>query len=144
MKLFYLKYTVFESSYRCDLVRKRLIKFMETNQPHAIVISGLLPEQIKAFDDFTQHLGLDDITFIFKPSEHIIKGHRLLTSDTHLLVDKHLITPIEGCLAIVDLDPYKLDYIVLDIFADETFSHYHSELDDHHLKELTDLLSKKI
>ncbi len=144
MKLFYLKYTVFESSYRCDLVRKRLIRFMETNKPQAIVISGLLPDQIKALDEFSARVGLDDITLVYQPGEYIISQYRLLTSKTHLLIDKHVITPMEGCLAMIELEPFKLDYIVLDIFADESFSQYHGELDDRHLEELSQLLTKKL
>ncbi len=143
MKIFYLKYTVFESSYRCDLVRKRLAKFIETNKPQGIVISGLLPKQIKAFDDFVGQLGFDDLAFIYQPGEYMLEQLQLLISETHMLIGDRLIAPVEGSVAMIQTEPFKVDYIVMDMFADEVFADYHGELEDHHLKELSRILSKK-
>jgi hypothetical protein len=140
MKLFYLKYTLFQSSYRCDMVRKRLIKFIRQNKPDAVIISGINADQAKAFLEFTNCIDNLSLNLIVENGKHTINNHQIVLSDKRMLLDKRLITPIEGCVSMIDLEPYALHYIVLDIFADENFADYHGEIDDGQLQELNDLL----
>lgn len=143
MKLFYLKYTVFESSYRCEMVRKRLIKFLRKNKPDALIISGINDQQAKIFSDFTKRIDNLSLKLITRNGKHTLENHTILLSDSRLLLDKRVIAPIEGCVTMIDLEPYALHYIVLDIFADENFADYHGELDEGHLQELHKLLRNK-
>lgn len=143
MKLFYLKYTIFEPNYRCSMVRKRLIKFMRQNKPDAIFIGGINANQDKAFLDFTKSIENLSVQVITKNGPHQFDDHKIVLSNSRMLVDNRLITPIEGCVSMIDLDPFSLHYIVLDIFADESFADYHGDLDDTLLAELTELLRNK-
>lgn len=143
MKLFYLKYTLFESSYRCEMVRKRLIKFLRQNKPEAILISGISADQACAFSDFTKNVENLPVQIISTYGKHELDGHKIVLSDTRMLLNKRVITPIEGCVTMIDLNPFSLHYIVLDIFADESFADYHGELDAGHIQELTNLLRNK-
>jgi hypothetical protein len=125
------------------MVRKRLIEFMRQNKPDAILISGINATQASAFSEFTKCIHNPSVKFIATNGKHILGDHKITLSNTHMLMDKRLITPIEGCVTMIDFDPFWLHYIVLDIFADENFADYHGELDTGQLNELTNLLRNK-
>ena len=125
------------------MVRKRLIEFMRQNKPDAILISGINANQECVFSEFTKNIQNPSVKLIATNGQHTLGDHKVTLSNTHMLMDKRLITPIEGCVTMIDFDPFRLHYIVLDIFADENFADYHGELDNGQLHELTNLLRNK-
>lgn len=116
---------------------------MRQNKPDVILISGISAKQAQAFLDFTNKIDNFSVELITTNGEHTVGNHKVILSDSRMLLDKRLVSPIEGCVTMIDLNPFKLHYIVLDIFADENFADYHGELDESHLLELTNLLRNK-
>lgn len=144
MKIFYIKQTLFESSYRCAMVRKRLLQQIDEKQPNILVISGCQSKDNRFFNELLKNIRKSGLTIINKNGKHRFENQKLLLSSTHLLLNNKLISPIEGCVCEVNSNPFSLNYIVLDIFADEQFSDYHGELDEVLTQELSSLLSNTI
>lgn len=144
MKIFYIKQTLFDSSYRCAMVRKRLLQQIDDKQPNILVISGCQNKDNRVFNDLLKNVRQSGLTIISKNGKHRFDNQKLSLSNTHLLLNNRLISPIEGCVCEVNSNPFSLNYIVLDIFADEQFSDYHGELDEGLTQELNSLLSNSI
>ncbi len=144
MKIFYIKQTLFDSSYRCAMVRKRLLQQIVDKQPNILVISGCQNKDDRVFNELLENARQSGITIISENGKHKIDNQNLSLSNTHLLLNNRLISPIEGCVSDVDSNPFSLNYIVLDIFADEQFSDYHGDLDEGLTQELSSLLSNSI
>lgn len=144
MKIFYIKQTLFDSSYRCAMVRKRLLQQIDDKQPNFLVISGCQNRDDRFFNELLENVRQSGLTIISKNGKHRFDNQNLSLSSTHLLLNNKLISPIEGCVCEVNSNPFSLNYIVLDIFADEQFSDYHGELDEGLTQELSSLLSNSI
>lgn len=143
MKIFYLKSTVFTDDYRCQLVLRRILKFVSQDPPQAILVSGLKDHQIFAFDQFLSKLLSEKVQFIYQNGTYMIDQTPITLTPSHCWVDQQVFAPLEGSLAMIEKkDQVKLSYVVFDIFADETFADYHGELDDHQMQELTKLLKQ--
>lgn len=142
MKIFYIKQSLFESSYRCEMVRRRLIKYVREERPQVLVISGCQNKSEENYLAFLEALKPLNVVVIDKAGKYKVEDVMVLLSDTHLVINNKLITPMEGCVSLLRTNPFSLNYIVLDIFADEHFSNYHGDLDEQHLQELAELLNK--
>ncbi len=145
MKLFYVKASIFTSSYRCGLVRQRLIRFVKQNPPLAIVVSGLEDEHLIAYHQFIKQFKANDIQFISDCGHHQVKEIPLYLHKQYLQAGDLSVVPIEGTIAIIrKKNQCSMNYMLFDIFADESFADYHGELDDQLIEELRNLLKSQI
>jgi len=141
MRIFYIKHTLFDSSYRCAMVRKRLLKQIGEKKPDYLIVSVCPNRKDRVFNELMDMLDKLNVTVIADEGKHSIENNTCFLSNTHLLFNNKLISPIEGCVSVIETNPYSLNYIVLDIFADESFSDYHGELDERLTSELNDILT---
>ncbi|NLA78182.1 MAG: hypothetical protein GX845_01360 [Erysipelothrix sp.] len=142
MKIFYIKQSLFESNYRCEMVRKRLLKHIIQEKPQVLIISGCKDKDSETYVSFLETINEMNIVVLDNNGKYKVNDITIFLNDTHLLVNSKLITPMEGCVSVLNGDPFALSYIVLDIFADESFANYHGDLDELQWLELQKLLSK--
>lgn len=143
MKIFYVKASVFTSSYRCSMVRQRLLRFIKSNPPLAIVVSGLRDEHRLSYHQFKQQCEFSPIRFIHRPGCYSVATFPLELSESFLRLGDLVVVPIEGTIAVIDkLAECRSTYMLFDMFADESFSDYHGELDDTTFKELESYLKQ--
>lgn len=143
MNIYYINHTLFESSYRCKTVRKRLAQQIMKDKPKAIIVSGVKNANTTMISQFKEMVHQLGIITIVDNGQHQLFNQKIVVSDANLLINNKLITPIEGSVSVIKCNPFFLQYIVLDIFADETFADYHSDLDEHHIQQLSELLTNK-
>ncbi|MBS3991988.1 MAG: hypothetical protein KGZ51_07945 [Erysipelothrix sp.] len=144
MKIFVIKHTFFSNSYRCTTVRERCLKYANEMRPSMIIITGMTSDLPPTYHDFVSRL-VDPSTIILREKQIAEVDYLYIQiEDESCLIHNKVIKTQRGMMSIVEADPPRIDIknIVLDIFSDEEFADYHSDLSDFDIKSLESIIKK--
>ncbi|MCD8575003.1 MAG: hypothetical protein LRY28_05910 [Erysipelotrichaceae bacterium] len=144
MRIFVIKHTFFTNSYRCNTVRERCLKFANELRPSLIVITGMNNDLPDTYHNFVSRLQ-DKKTLILKGKQLAeVDGLYIQIEDDSCLIHNKVIETQRGMMSIVEENDRKIHVktMVLDIFSDEEFADYHSDLSDQDFKQLSQIIKK--
>lgn len=144
MRIFVIKHTFFTNSYRCNTVRERCLKFANELRPSLIVITGMNNDLPDTYHNFVSRLQ-DKKTLILKGKQLAeVDGLYIQIEDDSCLIHNKVIKTQRGMMSIVEENDRKIHVktMVLDIFSDEEFADYHSDLSDQDFKQLSQIIKK--
>ncbi len=144
MRIFVIKHTFFTNSYRCNTVRERCLKFANELRPSLIVITGMNNDLPDTYHNFVSRLQ-DKKTLILKGKQLAeVDGLYIQIEDESCLIHNKVIKTQRGMMSIIEENERKIHVktMVLDIFSDEEFADYHSDLSDQDFKQLSQIIKK--
>ena len=144
MRIFVIKHTFFTNSYRCNTVRERCLKFANELRPSLIVITGMNNDLPDTYQNFVSRLQ-DKKTLILKGKQLAeVDGLYIQIEDESCLIHNKVIKTQRGMMSIIEENERKIHVktMVLDIFSDEEFADYHSDLSDQDFKQLSQIIKK--
>ena len=144
MRIFVIKHTFFTNSYRCNTVRERCLKFANELRPSLIVITGMNNDLPDTYHNFVSRLH-DKKTLILKGKQLAeVDGLYIQIEDDSCLIHNKVIKTQRGMMSIIEENERKIHVktMVLDIFSDEEFADYHSDLSDQDFKQLSQIIKK--
>ena len=144
MRIFVIKHTFFSNSYRCNTVRERCLKFANELRPSLIVITGMTSDLPDTYHHFISRLQ-DKKTLILKGKQLAeVDGLYIQIEDDSCLIHNKVIKTQRGMMSIVEENERKIHVktMVLDIFSDEEFADYHSDLSEQDFKQLAQIIKK--
>jgi len=144
MRIFVIKHTFFSNSYRCNTVRERCLKFANELRPSLIVITGMSSDLPDTYHNFVSRLH-DKKTLILKGKQLAeVDGLYIQIEDDSCLIHNKVIKTQRGMMSIIEENERKIHVktMVLDIFSDEEFADYHSDLSDQDFKQLSQIIKK--
>jgi hypothetical protein len=141
MNILYFHANLLRDSYRCKQVRKRLIEFLQTNEVDALFISGIEIIHTTDLAKLKQKLSKHDCPIIDQNGDYHIHDVSITMDNVSMLIEDQRFVPLDGAALIITTRPeLKSKYIALDLFADEVFAAYHSDMDSQTLLELSELI----
>jgi hypothetical protein len=113
-------------------------------RPSMIIITGMTSDLPPTYHDFVSRL-VDPSTIILREKQIAEVDYLYIQiEDESCLIHNKVIKTQRGMMSIVEADPPRIDIknIVLDIFSDEEFADYHSDLSDFDIKSLESIIKK--
>lgn len=140
MKIVYFHDRLLRNIYKCAQVRQRLQRYVRSTPVDAILVSiGSTSKGIQAMNLCGIRQGLP----IYLSTHPLPFGSMQLYEDA-LYVGETQFKPVDGTVLYIDTDPYPhATTIFLDLFSDEEFEDYHSDLSDDQLSDLSLEIHKK-
>ena len=141
MKLLYFHDRLLRDIYRCAQVRTRLQHFIQNNPVDMILIST----QNRSFN------GFKSFDFLKSPKQiPLIESQEQLTIEgihfykDSLIIKNQIFKPVDGMIFLIETEPHlSATAFFMDLFADERFKDYHSDLSEDQIVELQVELKKK-
>lgn len=145
MKIFVIKHTFFTNSYRCTTVRERCLKYANELRPDIIVITGMAMPDDEAVRQFVARLHNKTTLILREKQVAEVDGIYVQVEHDSCLIHNKVIKTQPGMMTIVEIENnvIRVKTLVLDIFSDETFAHYHSDLSDQDIIALSQVLKHK-
>ncbi|TFG81853.1 MAG: hypothetical protein E4G74_03555 [Erysipelotrichales bacterium] len=141
MNILYFHANLLRDTYRCRQVRARLLGFISGLDIDVLFISGVNNSNLTGFLEFKQKLTDSTMPIIDKAGSYRIHDRMFKVDDLSMVIDGKRFIPLDGSVLMIESEPeIKGDYIALDLFADENFAAYHSEMDAQTLLELRELI----
>jgi hypothetical protein len=140
MKIVYFHDRLLRNIYKCAQVRHRLQRYVRTTPVDAILVSiGSTSKGIQAMNLCGIRQGLP-----IHLSTHPLPFETMKLYEDSLHIDGTVFKPVDGTILYIDTEPTPhATTIFLDLFSDEEFGDYHSDLSDDQLQDLNQELRKK-
>lgn len=140
MKIVYFHDRLLRNIYKCAQVRNRLQRYVRTTPVDAILVSiGSKSKGVQAMNLCGIRQGLPIYL-----STHPLPFDTMKLYEDALHVNGTVFKPVDGTVLYIDTDPIpSATTIFLDLFSDEEFEAYHSDLSDDQLQDLSQELRKK-
>ena len=140
MKIVYFHDRLLRNIYKCAQVRNRLQRYVRSTPVDAILVS-ISPKAkgVQAVNLCGIRQGLP-----LYLSTHPLPFEGMKLYEDALVVDTTTFKPEDGTVLYVDTEPSPhATTIFLDLFSDEEFEDYHSDLSDDQLQDLSQEIHKK-
>jgi hypothetical protein len=140
MKIVYFHDRLLRNLYKCGQVRNRLQRYVRSTPVDAILVSiGSSSKGIEAMNLCGIRQGLP-----IHLSTHPLPYEDIKLEEDALVVGDTLFKPVDGTVLYIDTEPTpQATTIFLDLFSDEEFGDYHSDLSDEQVQDLGRELHKK-
>ena len=140
MKIVYFHDRLLRNIYKCAQVRNRLQRYVRSTPVDAILVSiGSKSKGIQAMNLCGIRQGLPIYL-----STHDLPFAEMKLYEDSLHIDGTVFKPVDGTVLYVDTEPTpSATTIFLDLFSDEEFEAYHSDLSEDQLQDLSQELHKK-
>ncbi len=140
MKIVYFHDRLLRNIYKCAQVRNRLHRYVRSTPVDAILVSiGSKSKGIQAMNLCGIRQGLPIYL-----STHPLPFDSMKLYEDALNIDGTVFKPVDGTVLYIDTEPTPTaTTIFLDLFSDEEFEDYHSDLSEDQLQELSEELRKK-
>lgn len=140
MKIVYFHDRLLRNIYKCAQVRNRLQRYVRTTPVDAILVSiGSKSKGVQAINLCGIRQGLPIYL-----STHALPFDDMKLYDDALNVKGTVFKPVDGTVLYIDTeDEPHATTIFLDLFSDEEFEDYHSDLSDDQMMDLSAELHKK-
>lgn len=142
MNILYFHANLLRDTYRCRQVRARLLGFISSSDFDVIFIGGVDKNHLAGLSELKQQLAAFTYPIIEQNGNYRIHDFIVTLDSVSMLVDQQRFIPLDGTVLAIQTEPYiKGSYISLDLFADESFSSYHGDMDPQTFLELRELLT---